>query len=102
MRLVRLLATLFAAAALASVVLFLVTGQRRWLRLGWRIIRPGILILLIAFGFYALERFLLVYWSTCSASAETLNCSLQVRRGQLRSKLKKRLGALPSDRNVFV
>lgn len=60
MLLIRVIATFLAAAVGAAIVMFLVTRNPRWLRIAWQAIRFGVLILLIAFGFYALERFLLI------------------------------------------
>ncbi|HUF19578.1 MAG TPA: hypothetical protein VMP00_02380 [Burkholderiales bacterium] len=60
MLLVRVIAGLLAITVGSAIVMFLVTRNRRWLRFAWRTLRLGILVLLISFGFYALERFLLV------------------------------------------
>jgi hypothetical protein len=40
--------------------MFLATRSPRWLRLAWRGIQVGILVSLVALGFFVLERFLLV------------------------------------------
>jgi hypothetical protein len=60
MLLVRVIAGLLAITVGSAIVMFLVTRSRRWLRFAWQTLRLGMLVLLISFGFYALERFLLV------------------------------------------
>jgi hypothetical protein len=57
---VRVIAGLLAITVGFAIVMFLVTGNGRWLRFAWQTLRLGMLVLLISFGFYALERFLLV------------------------------------------
>jgi hypothetical protein len=60
MLLVRVIAGLLAITVGSAIMMFLVTRNRRWLRFAWQTLRLGLLVLLISFGFYALERFLLV------------------------------------------
>lgn len=60
MLLVRVIAGLLAITVGSAIVMFLVTRNRLWLRFAWQTLRLGLLVLLISFGFYALERFLLI------------------------------------------
>jgi len=57
---VRIVGLLLAIALGVCVLLWLATGERKWLRLGWRLFRAAlflvVLILLLMFG----ERLLLV------------------------------------------
>ena len=60
MLVVRIVGLLLAIALGVCVLLWLATGERKWLRLGWRLFRAAlflvVLILLLMFG----ERLLLV------------------------------------------
>jgi hypothetical protein len=43
----------------ASLVTYLATGDRRWLRFGWQALKYSLILLLIAVAFLALERLVL-------------------------------------------
>ena len=43
----------------ASVVTFLVTKDRRWLRFGWRVLKYSVIVALIVLAFLAMERLIL-------------------------------------------
>jgi hypothetical protein len=43
----------------ASVVTFLVTKDRRWLRFGWQVLKYSLILVLIVLAFLALERLIL-------------------------------------------
>ena len=43
----------------ASVVTFLVTKDRRWLRFGWQVLKYSVIVALIGLAFLALERLIL-------------------------------------------
>jgi hypothetical protein len=43
----------------ASVVTFLVTKDRRWLRFGWQVLKYSVIVALIVLAFLALERLIL-------------------------------------------
>jgi hypothetical protein len=60
MLIARLLGTLLVITLGVMLVMFLVTRDRKWLRLFWRILLPGLIITLIFIVIYFLERFLLV------------------------------------------
>ena len=40
----------------ASALLYLITGSRKWLHLGWKILALGLIILLIILVLYVFER----------------------------------------------
>ena len=44
----------------ASLVTYLVTQDRRWLRFSWQILKYGLILLLIVLSFLAVERLVLV------------------------------------------
>ena len=44
----------------ASLVVYLVTQDRRWLRFSWQIVKYGSILLLIILSFLAVERLVLV------------------------------------------
>ncbi len=44
----------------ASLVAYLVTQDRRWLRFSWQILKYGLILLLIVLSFLAVERLVLV------------------------------------------
>lgn len=44
----------------ASLVAYLVTQDRRWLRFSWQILKYGLILLLIVLAFVAVERLVLV------------------------------------------
>lgn len=44
----------------ASLVAYLVTQDRRWLRFSWQILKYGSILLLIVLSFLAVERLVLV------------------------------------------
>ena len=56
----RLLAVVLLIALGVTVALFVVTKDRKWLRIFGRILGAGGVILLIFIGIYLIERFLLV------------------------------------------
>lgn len=56
----RLLAVVLLIALGVTVALFVVTKDRKWLRIFGRILGAGGVILLIFIGIYFIERFLLV------------------------------------------
>lgn len=60
MLVLRILGGLLIVAVGASLLVYLVTKDRRWLRLGRQTLTFGLVILMIFFALYALERFLLV------------------------------------------
>lgn len=60
MLIARLFGTLLVITLGATLVLFLVTGQRKWLRYFGTVLRVGLVLSLIFIGIYFLERFLLV------------------------------------------
>ena len=55
----RVIGFLVLIAIGASVVTFLVTKDRRWLRFGWQVLKYGVIVALIALAFLALERLIL-------------------------------------------
>ena len=57
MLVLRILGALLVIGVGASVAVYLVTRDRRWLRFSWQILKLGLIILLIFFGLLALERF---------------------------------------------
>jgi hypothetical protein len=56
----RLAGFLALIAVGASLVVYLVTQDRRWLRLSWQILKYGSILLLIVLSFLAVERLVLV------------------------------------------
>ena len=56
MWLLRLLATLTAITIAGGVVLFLLTGDNRYLRFSWRLFRYVLLVALLFFALLILER----------------------------------------------
>ena len=56
----RLLAVVLFIALGVTVILFVTTKDRKWLRIFGRLLGAGGLILLIFIGIYFIERFLLV------------------------------------------
>ncbi|HYL20065.1 MAG TPA: hypothetical protein VEV20_15395 [Burkholderiales bacterium] len=55
----RVIGFLVLIAIGASVVTFLVTKDRRWLRFGWQVFKYSVIVALIALAFLALERLIL-------------------------------------------
>jgi len=55
----RVIGFLVLIAIGASVVAFLVTKDRRWLRLGWQVLKYSVIVALIVLAFLALERLIL-------------------------------------------
>jgi uncharacterized membrane protein len=55
----RVIGFLVLIAIGASVVTFLVTKDRRWLRFGWQVLKYSVIVALIALAFLALERLIL-------------------------------------------
>ena len=43
----------------ASLVTYLVTQERRWLRFGWQVLKYALVLVLIVIAFLALERLVL-------------------------------------------
>jgi hypothetical protein len=60
MLIARILGILLPIALGASLILFLLTKDRKWLRIFGQILTVGIVIMLIFIGIYFIERFLLV------------------------------------------
>ncbi len=60
MLVLRILGALLVIAVGASVAVYLVTRDRRWLRFSWQILKLGLIILLIFVVLFALERFAIV------------------------------------------
>jgi hypothetical protein len=60
MLILRILGALLVIVIGVSVVLYLVTKDRRWLRFGWQIGKLGIVILLIFLALLALERLAII------------------------------------------
>lgn len=56
MWLLRLLAVILVVAIGASLVAYLVTGNRSYLALSWRLFRYGIIFALLVFGLLIIER----------------------------------------------
>ena len=56
----RLAGFLALIAVGASLVVYLVTQDRRWLRFSWQILKYGSILLLIVLSFLAVERLVLV------------------------------------------
>ena len=56
----RLLGFLVVIAIGASFAAFVWTRDRRWLRLGWQILKYTVILLLIVFALLVLERLVLV------------------------------------------
>jgi len=52
----RILGFLVLAAIAASVVTYLVTRDRRWLRLGWQLFKYSVILALVVLVFVVLER----------------------------------------------
>lgn len=55
----RVIGFLVLIAIGASVVAFLVTKDRRWLRFGWQVLKYSVIVALIVLAFLALERLIL-------------------------------------------
>ena len=55
----RVIGFLVLVAIGASVVTFLVTKDRRWLRFGWQVLKYSVIVALIVLAFLALERLIL-------------------------------------------
>jgi len=55
----RLVGFLVVVSIGASILTYLITHDRRWLRLGWQLLRYSVVILLIVVAFIALERLVL-------------------------------------------
>jgi len=56
MWLLRLLAVILVVAIGASLVAYMVTGNRSYLTLSWRLFRYGIIFALLVFGLLIIER----------------------------------------------
>lgn len=56
MWLLRLLAVLTAIAVVAGVVMFLVTGDRRYVQFAWRLFRYSLIVALLVFALLIIER----------------------------------------------
>ena len=56
MLVLRILGALIVISVGASAAVYLVTKDRRWLRFSWQILKFGLIILLIIFALFALER----------------------------------------------
>ena len=56
----RFLGALVVITVGASVAIYFVTKERRWLRFSWQVLKVGLIILLIFFVLLALERFAIV------------------------------------------
>jgi len=57
-RLVRIIGLLTAIALGTSVLLWLMTGERKWLTLAWRIFRVAVFVVLLILLFFLGERLL--------------------------------------------
>jgi len=55
----RVIGFLVLVAIGASVVTFLVTKDRRWLRFGWQVLKYSVIVALIVLAFLAMERLIL-------------------------------------------
>ncbi len=60
MLVLRILGALLVIGVGASVAVYLVTRDRRWLRFSWQLLKLGLIILLIFLSLLALERFAIV------------------------------------------
>jgi hypothetical protein len=60
MLVLRILGALLVITVGASAALYLVTKDRRWLRFSWKILKFGLIILLISLALVALERLAIV------------------------------------------
>ncbi len=60
MWLLRLLAVILVVAIGAGLLIYVVTGDRRYLALAWRLFRYGIIFALIVFGLMIIERVALI------------------------------------------
>jgi cell division protein FtsW (lipid II flippase) len=58
--LVRILGLATAIALGVSVMLWALTGERRWLRFAWRIFRYAVFVILLVLLLFLGERFLLI------------------------------------------
>lgn len=56
MLILRLVGALLIIGVGMSALLYLVTGSRKWLHTGWKILALGLIILLIILAFYVFER----------------------------------------------
>ena len=56
----RILGTLMIVTVGVSLLVFVVTRDRRWLRFGWQVLKIGGIILLILLTLFVLERALVV------------------------------------------
>jgi heme O synthase-like polyprenyltransferase len=54
--LLRLLAVLTAITVVAGVVMFLVTGDRRYVQFAWRLFRYSLIVALLVFALLIIER----------------------------------------------
>lgn len=57
MLVLRILGALLVIGVGASIAVYLVTRDRRWLRFSWQLLKLGLIIILIFFALLALERF---------------------------------------------
>ena len=55
----RVIGFLVLIAIGASVVTFLVTKDRRWLRFGWQVLKYSVIVALVVLAFLTLERLIL-------------------------------------------
>ena len=62
MLILRLLALLTVIAVVGGLVIFMFTGDRRYLRFSWRVFRYGVAIGLLLLAFVAAERLLVIPW----------------------------------------
>ena len=60
MLILRILGALLVVTVGASVAVYLVTKDRRWLRFSWQVLKFGLIILLIFLALLALERLAIV------------------------------------------
>ena len=60
MWLLRLLAVILVVAIGAGLLIYVVTGDRRYLALAWRLFHYGIVFALIVFGLMIIERVALI------------------------------------------
>jgi hypothetical protein len=56
MLILRILGALLVITVGASVAVYLLTKDRRWLRFGWQVLKLGLIILLIFISLFAVER----------------------------------------------
>ena len=60
MWLLRLLAVILVVAIGAGLLIYAITGQRKYLALAWRLFQCGIVFALIVFALMIIERFALI------------------------------------------